>query len=700
MNTKRLFLSCVTAALLVNGGSTSASPFYQAETDDGVEVLTRGPVHEAFAQTVAFDPEPGIIVSATPPEAIEELPPDQRPDGDNVQWIPGYFAWDDDREDFLWVSGIWRNLPPERQWVPGYWVEVSGGAQWISGYWADASLTEVQYLPEPPVTVEVGPNIDAPSADHIWLPGSWIWNETRYVWRPGYWAPVQADWDWIPAHYVWSPRGYVFNDGYYDYAVARRGVLFAPVYMNSTIYGRRGYTYSPGFAINLGAFTAHLFTRPSYGHYYFGDYYATNYSSAGYYPWFSYAADGYSYDPFYARQRWQYRDDNDWQQRIVTDFEHRRDNEAARPPRTLATSVSENRTARNADEPTAAMVMPLEEFTKNPDVAQNFRAINDEERQQVRERAQEFRKFRKDRQELEASATSAVAGKANPGQAIEPTTGKLARSPIAANPDATPGVAGKVPKRPEVPDLDPNVKPEDRPARVTGRDGKMKQGAASDAKSKGAARKEGAKKAAPGTAKSKAGQKEAAADDTPDAPTKGNRPKQTPKKGQPKTEPKSDRPKTQPKTDPGSEPQPNAPKVDPRPDRPKADADPDPDVPKTEPRPKTPRVDPTPDRPKADPTPDVPKTEPRPKTPRVDPTPDRPKADPTPDVPKTEPRPKTPRVDPTPDRPKTQPKADVPKSEPRPNIPKAEPRPNAPKNQPTPGAPKVDPTPGTPKTGT
>ena len=47
--------------------------------------------------------------------------------GDNVVWIPGYWSWDDSRNDFLWVSGIWRNLPPGRQWVPGYWSEAAGG---------------------------------------------------------------------------------------------------------------------------------------------------------------------------------------------------------------------------------------------------------------------------------------------------------------------------------------------------------------------------------------------------------------------------------------------------------------------------------------------------------------------------------------------------------------------------------------------
>ena len=89
--------------------------------EDGMQVLTRGPVHEAFAETVTFDPEAGLVVPNRPPAAIEELPPEQRLEGANVAWIPGYWAWDDERSDFLWVSGIWRNLPPNRQWVPGYW---------------------------------------------------------------------------------------------------------------------------------------------------------------------------------------------------------------------------------------------------------------------------------------------------------------------------------------------------------------------------------------------------------------------------------------------------------------------------------------------------------------------------------------------------------------------------------------------------
>ena len=49
--------------------------------EDGIEALTRGPVHEAFAEVVSFEPQAGLVVSTAPPELIEELPPDQRPGG-------------------------------------------------------------------------------------------------------------------------------------------------------------------------------------------------------------------------------------------------------------------------------------------------------------------------------------------------------------------------------------------------------------------------------------------------------------------------------------------------------------------------------------------------------------------------------------------------------------------------------------------
>src|SRR5947199_7496358 len=88
-----------------------AAPAFADDPNQGVEVLARGPVHEAYATTVEF-PTPSPVVPKVPPAPIEELPPDQKPDGDNVQWIPGYWSWDEERTDFIWISGFWRQPPP------------------------------------------------------------------------------------------------------------------------------------------------------------------------------------------------------------------------------------------------------------------------------------------------------------------------------------------------------------------------------------------------------------------------------------------------------------------------------------------------------------------------------------------------------------------------------------------------------------
>ena len=118
-----------------------------AADNQDAEVLTRGPVHEAFAQPLAGDNTKQLVVAKQPPDPIEEEPPAQKPDGQNVLWIPGYWAWDDDRTDFLWVSGIWRDAPPGQVWVAGYWSQVDGGYQWTSGFWTPSEQANVSYLP-------------------------------------------------------------------------------------------------------------------------------------------------------------------------------------------------------------------------------------------------------------------------------------------------------------------------------------------------------------------------------------------------------------------------------------------------------------------------------------------------------------------------------------------------------------------------
>ena len=464
MNVRNVCKWCAAGSLLALGLSFGLNKALCAEptpadAEAGVQVLTRGPVHEAFAETVTYDPEPGVVAPKAPPAAIEEVPPEQKPAGDNVAWIPGYWGWDDERSDFLWVSGIWRALPPGRQWVPGYWGKTAQGIQWTSGYWADAKLSEVQYLPEPPATVEAGPNIAAPSADDIWQPGCWVWQDNRYAWRPGFWAAAQPDWVWVPPHYIWTPRGYVFVDGYNDYAVANRGVLFAPVYFDAGVYGRQGFTYSPSTVIGLAALTSHLFVRPQYQHYYFGDYYAPNYQDAGFYSSYSYNTSRFGYDPIYAHTRWQHRQDRGWEQGVAADFANRRDHEDARPPRTWAAQRALGASGANA----GVVAAPLDQFSRGKDSPVRFQPVDQLERQKLAQHAQEVQRFRDERQKQEVNAAGAptVTTETRTKQ-FQPSTVKLPGSPIVGRSADQLGKGVAQPKTYNAPKPDLTVEPKPR----------------------------------------------------------------------------------------------------------------------------------------------------------------------------------------------------------------------------------------------
>jgi hypothetical protein len=425
---------CLAAVLVVLIGISCDMAVCRAQQPDndvaGAQVLTRGPVHEAFAGMVTFNPEPGIVVTKAPPDVIEEMPPEERPEGDNVTWIPGYWAWDDERSDFLWVSGTWRALPPGRAWMAGYWGNTTQGYQWTSGYWADATARKTTYLPPPPATVEAGPNIAAPSMDYGWMPGCWIWYQGRYAWRPGYWMQGRVDWDWTPAYYVWTPRGYIFVEGFWDYPVERRGVLFAPVYFDAGVYSRRGYYYSPMIVIDLAVFSDHLFLRPHYQHYYFGDYYAASYYQGGFYASFSFQSSRYGYDPIFSHQSWEHRQDREWEHGVEVSYQYRRDHETARPPRTWAAQKALNPDTAESKQNRVLMATSIDQMAKRRDSPVRFQPVAKAEREKLAQRGQEVQKSRDQRQTLEAKAVDTAARK--PGAVFEPAKVKLPTSPIVA----------------------------------------------------------------------------------------------------------------------------------------------------------------------------------------------------------------------------------------------------------------------------
>src|SRR5215472_161684 len=97
--------------LLLAAGLVAALPApSQAQVAVGVSICIGPPVLPVYAQPIC--PGPGYI------------------------WVPGYWAYSNEDEDYFWVPGTWVVAPePGYLWTPGYWGWNEGFYVWHAGYW-------------------------------------------------------------------------------------------------------------------------------------------------------------------------------------------------------------------------------------------------------------------------------------------------------------------------------------------------------------------------------------------------------------------------------------------------------------------------------------------------------------------------------------------------------------------------------------
>lgn len=417
----------------------------------GVEPLTHGPLHEAYAAPSDNQPQPPLVVPRQPPPPIEELPANQRPDGDNVQWIPGYWGWDEDRQDFVWVSGFWRVPPPGRVWVAGRWTAAQGGFQWVPGFWQAAEQPTLQYLPPPPAPLEAAPSVPAPDADCIYSPGYWTWQTTRYVWHPGCWLPCRPGWVWVPPRYVWTPCGFVFVNGYWDLDFCRRGLLFAPVYLARDFCFRPGWVFQPRFVVHIDFLPTALFVRARYCHFFFGDYFAPHYRDCGFVPWIDYRINRYIPDPLFACLRWQHRHDLAWERNLRGLYAARFNGTVPRPPRTLVqqNTLIQNMGNNNVNVTNVnyvTVVGPLHQVART---ANNLRPLSREQRDEFLAQAGRLRELSRQRDHLESQIPSRPAVPGRPLGGVY--TARLDLSRLAVAKAAQPAVVPTQPAKPVLP---------------------------------------------------------------------------------------------------------------------------------------------------------------------------------------------------------------------------------------------------------
>jgi len=367
------------------------------------EVLTSGPVNEAFAQPVNLEDQGGVLAPSQPPPPIAEVPPIERPAGDQFTWMPGYWSWDTGRNNWIWVSACWRATPPGMVWVPGYWYQVAGGWQWVPGFWTLATSRELEYLPMPPPPPECDAPVGPPGPDATWVPGCWYWQQGRWVIRHGYWLRQYSGWVWSPSHVRWSPRGYVFCSGHWDRTLERRGVLFAPVCLPRYDY-RGGWRYEPSITINISVLLTHLFVAPRYNHYYVGNYYDHGCERRGIFPRSQTESLRKSYDALYVHELWSHRDHlATWRDKERQTVQLLRANVDLRPAHTYREQEARVAKLPPAQRPTVTIARPLSVEVRAPSPFRFERADLEAQRASERQAAAQ-QTYRLERQHWEVGA--------------------------------------------------------------------------------------------------------------------------------------------------------------------------------------------------------------------------------------------------------------------------------------------------------
>jgi hypothetical protein len=455
------------------GRNTEAAPVADdaGAVQEGVEAQGRGPVHEAFAEPGVGKPLPTPVVARKPPDPIEEAPPDQKPEGDNVHWISGYWAYDEDRSDYIWISGCWRAYPPNRVWMPGHWAAVGDGWQWSAGFWSLEEQQDATLLPPPPETIDAGPSAPAPQSDSVYVTGCWVYRTSRYVWRPGFWYVPRPGFVWCPARYVWTPCGCIFVDGYWDYPLEVRGCLFAPVCIERRFYCRPHWVYRPCCVVYHPALVCSLFVRPSCGCYYFGDYFEPRYRRLGFVAWVDFRIGRSCCDPLFAYCRWQYRGDRVWERNLRNVYIDRYRGTYPRPPRTLIqqttviNNIHINKTVNVTNIRNVTMIAPITRVDRTIVKLQPVpRATRTRELQAI----QHQRTMAQERQQTTARVIARGPAPTRPTDKPRVSKLTLPRVPAAVKssgpriaPPPTPAGARSVPKPRNTPR--PEVKPVPRP---------------------------------------------------------------------------------------------------------------------------------------------------------------------------------------------------------------------------------------------
>jgi WXXGXW repeat (2 copies) len=215
----------------LEGPATDLEPI----TSEDRAASARAGARDANAPTMRHDalqtaqpPRPADRAHAPeqPPAPIAERPAGARPQR-RAEWVPGYWDWDPERAEFVWMGGVWQVPPPSTIWVSSRWMRDGDGWYRRPGFWSRRrgaiAVAPADSDGSPPAWQTTGPPVGhpadkvtaAPGPDYFFIPGHYAPNGQQLVWKPGFWTRAHAGWDWIPAHWVRRPSGWEFRSGHW-----------------------------------------------------------------------------------------------------------------------------------------------------------------------------------------------------------------------------------------------------------------------------------------------------------------------------------------------------------------------------------------------------------------------------------------------------------------------------------------------------
>jgi hypothetical protein len=264
--------------------------------------------------------------------------------------------------------------------------------------------------------------------------------------------------------------GYIFVDGYWDYPLADRGLLFAPVYLRPRLYVNSDFVYVPRYVIYTDFLFGALFSRPDEGCYYFGDYFGDGYARRGFTAWIDIRIGGHGYDPLFGYYRQHYASDRHWERDVHELYVGRHNGEIAPPPRTFAQQtkvvqdIANNATLNVTNVNYVTVAAPLTQVDRRV----KLETVSRDQRAELRKNVQVTRDAAVQRQKTEAQLLSQgspptkptdkpVAVKLNLPKAPAPPKGTTALP--TSSPVMTPTPEKEAPPSPPTRDVTPPSPP-------------------------------------------------------------------------------------------------------------------------------------------------------------------------------------------------------------------------------------------------